>query len=69
MAILTYLFGYFLFRFDADTPVSLYVIINGALLENWEFGKQQQWWLNGWQQRLDKETAKEINIYIYMNYI
>lgn len=69
MAILTYLIGYFLFRFDADILVLLYLIINGALLENWEFGKQQQWWLNEWQQRVDKETFKEINIYTYMNYI
>ena len=43
MDILMYLCCHFLFRFDADTPVFAVFDYKQALLENWEFGKQQQW--------------------------
>lgn len=69
MAILMYLFCHSLFSFDVDTPALLSLIINGALLENWEFENEQQSWLHKWQQRLYKETFKEINVYIYMKHI
>lgn len=60
MVILKYMFCHSLFSFDVDTPALLCLTTNGALLENWEFGKEQQCLLNECQHRQYKETFKEV---------